>query len=66
MLYLATFMMEEVKVNIFFFFVNPNKKFNLISWQSKRIKRMVCSSLAAEVLAMLGGIYCSIIEQINL
>ena len=48
------------------FFVNPNKKFNLISWQSKRIKRMVCSSLAAEVLAMLGGIYCSIIEQINL
>ena len=38
------------------FFVNPNEKFNLISWQSKRIKRMVCSSLAAEALAMLDGI----------
>ena len=23
------------------FFVNPNEKFNLISWQSKRMKRMV-------------------------
>ena len=38
------------------FFVNPNKKINLISWQSTRIKRMVCSSLAAETLTMLDGI----------
>ena len=38
------------------FFVNPNEKFNLVSWQSKRIKRMVRSSLAAEALAMLDGI----------
>ena len=29
---------------------------NLISWQSKRIKRMVRSYLAAEALAMLDGI----------
>ena len=38
------------------FFVNPNEKFNLISWQSKGIKRVVCSSLAAEALAMSDGI----------
>ena len=38
------------------FFVDPNKKFNLITWQPKIIKRMVGSSLAAEALAMLDGI----------
>ena len=37
-------------------FVNPNEKVNLISWQYKRIKRMVRSSLATEALAMLNGI----------
>ena len=38
------------------FFVNPNEKFNLISWQSKRIKTIVHSSLATEPLAKLDGI----------
>ena len=38
------------------FFVNPNEKFDLICWQSKRIKRIIRSSLAAEALAMLDGI----------
>ena len=38
------------------FFVNPSENFNLISWQSKRIKIMVRSSMAAEALAMLGEI----------
>ena len=38
------------------FLVNPNEKFNLISWQPKVIKRMVHNSLAAEALAVLDGI----------
>ena len=47
-------MIEEVKVHLIFF-VNPNEKFNPISWQSKRIQRMVRSSLVAEALAILDG-----------
>ena len=38
------------------FLVDENSKFNLISWQSKRIKRAVCSSLAAETLALSDGV----------
>ena len=34
------------------FLVDENSKFNLISWQSKRIKRVIRSSLAAETLAL--------------
>ena len=34
------------------FMVDENGKCNLITWQSKKIKRVVRSSLAAETLAM--------------
>ena len=33
------------QITYLIFFVNPNEKSNLISWQSERIKRMLCSSL---------------------
>ena len=46
--------MEEFKVHILISLLIQMK--NLISWQSKRIKRMVRSYLAAEALAMLDGI----------
>ena len=33
------------------FLVDENSRLNLISWQSKRIKWVVCSNLAAETLS---------------
>ena len=33
------------QITYLIFFVNPNEKSNLISWQSERIKRMLCRSL---------------------
>nr|XP_039255142.1 uncharacterized protein LOC120332004 [Styela clava] len=38
------------------FLVGEHQRCNLISWQSKRIKRVVKSSLAAETLAMSAGV----------
>ena len=38
------------------FLVDQNNQCNLISWQSKRLKRIVRSSLAAETLAMVDSI----------
>lgn len=46
--------MEEFKVHILISLLIQMK--NLISWQSKRIKRMVRRYLAAEALVMLDGI----------
>ena len=43
-------------VSMLIFLVNPNGKFNLISWQSKTIKQIVRSSLAAATLVMLNSI----------
>ncbi len=40
----------------FIFFVGENGKWNLISWQSKRIKRIVKSTMAAETLVLGEGI----------
>ena len=38
------------------FLVDKHCNINLVQWQSKRIKRVVCSSLAAETLAMSDGV----------
>ena len=40
----------------FIFLVGENRACNLISWQSKRIKRIVKSTLAAEILVFGEGI----------
>ena len=39
------------------FLVDKHSKSNLISWQSKRIKRIVQNTLAAETIAMMDMFY---------
>ena len=45
------------------FLVDENSRLNLISWQSKRIKWVVCSNLAAETLSdnVYHAIYLSVL-----
>ena len=42
------------------FLVDKHNKSNLISWQSKRIKRTVRSTLTAEIIAMMDGVESAI------
>ena len=42
------------------FLVDKHNKCNLISWQSKRIKRIVRSTLAAETIVMMDGVESAI------
>ena len=45
------------------FLADQHNNCNLISWQSKRLKRIVRSTLAAETLAMCEGVDASLMCQ---